>query len=56
MKKWFEFEDDFRWVMMVGFRGLWRLHWAPTREDLVYDFLRGIKSVDEMQIKIVVRR
>jgi hypothetical protein len=55
MKKWFEFEDDFRWVMMVGFGGLWRLHKAPIREDLVYDFLRGIKSVDKMQIKIIVK-
>jgi hypothetical protein len=55
MKKWFEFEDDFRWVMIVGFGALWRLHWAPIREDLVYDFLKGIKSVDEMQIKVVVR-
>ncbi len=48
MKKGFEFEDDFRWAMIVGLKGLWRLHLAPMREDLVYDFLRGIKSVDEM--------
>jgi hypothetical protein len=55
MKKWFEFENDFRWIMMVGLGGLWRLHWAPIREDLVYNFIRVIKSVDEMQIKVVVR-
>jgi hypothetical protein len=48
MEKWFEFEDDFRWAMIVGLKGLWRLHLAPMRKDLVYDFLRGIKSVNEM--------
>jgi hypothetical protein len=31
------------------------LHWAPIRKELVYDFLRGIKSIDEMQIKAIVR-
>jgi hypothetical protein len=51
-----EFEDDFRWVMMVGLGGLWRLHWAPIREDLVYDFLKGIKSGIKMQFKVVVKR
>lgn len=44
MNKWFEFEGDFRWGMMVGLRGLWRLHWAPIIEDLVYDFLHKVKS------------
>jgi hypothetical protein len=23
MKKWFEFEYDFKWAMMVGLGGLW---------------------------------
>jgi hypothetical protein len=55
MKRWFEFEDDFRWPMMVGLEGLWRFHWAPIREDLIYDFLKGIKSVDKIQIKAIVR-
>jgi hypothetical protein len=26
MKRWFEFEDDFRWAMMVGLKGLCRVH------------------------------
>jgi hypothetical protein len=40
MKKWFEIKDDFRWAMMVGLRGLWRLHWGPIRKYLVYDFVK----------------
>jgi hypothetical protein len=36
---------------MVGLKGLWKLHWGPIREDLVYDFLRGLKNVDKMEIK-----
>jgi hypothetical protein len=55
MKKWFEFEDDFKWAMMVGLRGLWRLHWALVIEDLIYDFLKGMKSINEIQIKVIVR-
>lgn len=55
MKRWFIFEDDFRWPMMVGLEGLWSLHWAPIREDLIYGFLRGIKNVDMIQIKAIVR-
>jgi hypothetical protein len=55
MKKWFEFEGDFKWVMVVGLGGLWRLHLAPIIEDFIYGFLKGIKSVDEIQIKVVVR-
>jgi len=41
--------------MMVGLGGLWRLHWAPIIEDLVYDFLQRIKSMDGIQVKAVVR-
>jgi hypothetical protein len=41
--------------MMVGLGGLWRLHWAPIIEDLVYDFLQGIKNMDKIQVKAVVR-
>lgn len=55
MTKWFEHETNFRWAMMVGLGELWRLHWAPIREDLIYDFLQGIKSINEIQIKAVVR-
>lgn len=36
---------------MVGLRGLWRLHWGPIREDLVYDFF---KEFNEMEIKVIV--
>jgi hypothetical protein len=55
MNKWFEFEDDFKWTMMIGLGGLWRLHLAPIREGLIYDFLKGIKCVYKMQIKAIVR-
>jgi hypothetical protein len=30
------------------------LHWGPIRKNLVYDFLRGFKSVDEMEIKVIM--
>jgi hypothetical protein len=40
---------------MVGLGGLWRLHWAPIQEDLVYDFLRGLKSIDEVEIRVMVQ-
>jgi hypothetical protein len=39
----------------IGLRRLWRLQWAPIRENLVYDFLKGIISVDKVQIKTIVR-
>jgi hypothetical protein len=42
--------------MMVGLRGVWRLHWGPIRKDLVYDFLKGFKNVDEMEIKVIVHK
>ncbi len=41
--------------MMVGLRGLSRLHWAPIREDVIYDFLRGIKNIDKIQFKAIVK-
>jgi hypothetical protein len=31
------------------------LHWAPIRKDLIYDFLRGIKSVYKIKIKAIIR-
>ncbi len=41
---------------MVGLRGLWRLHWGPIREDLVCDFLRGFKNINETEIKAIMHR
>ncbi len=34
---------------------MWRLHGGPIRKDFVYDFFRGIKSIDKMHIKALVR-
>jgi hypothetical protein len=41
--------------MMVGLRGLWSLHLASIREDVIYDFLKGINNIDEIQIKVVIQ-
>jgi hypothetical protein len=55
MKKMLEIEDDFRWATMLGLRGFWRLHCAPIQEELVYDFLKGFKSIDEVEIRAIVQ-
>jgi hypothetical protein len=47
-------KDDFKWAIMVGLGGLWRLHWGPIKVDLVYDFLLGIKNVNKIEIKAML--
>jgi hypothetical protein len=32
-------------------KGIMEIALGPIRKDLVYDFLRGFKNVDEMEIK-----
>jgi len=51
MKKWLELADDYKWVVMVGLDGLWKLHWVPIREDLLFVFLLGLRKVDDVRIK-----
>jgi len=54
MKSWFKMKNDFRWAIMVGLGGLWRLHWGPIKVDLVYDFLLGITNVNKININVMV--
>jgi hypothetical protein len=54
MKSWFKIKDDFKWAIMVGLGGLWRLHWGPIKVYFIYDFLLGIKNVNKIDIKAMV--
>ncbi len=31
------------------------MHWAPIKKDIIYDFFKGFKNINEVQIKAIVR-